>query len=295
MHKIDLVTPESLSANIRAELDDLLEKSEKTSFNDTFIKALTEIVKSPESERSIGPIFEITDKYGNSLRVTVVRTANKRMSNPGDPIKKRRTYFLIAQDENGVPVGIKNSFIDESKDENKYVVKGLIESGKRDRGISTSIELANILYLQSESAKLQTPHVIQMVNKNDQDLDDLKTIYQENPNPVAAEILKRKIQENKRWHAVYGSGGKVGLNDQGRRIITGNAEQILVDSTIYSIKKDFENPQTSNAQKLSGNDSNEMMKNWVEYSNRVKPTIDTDQESFTTQYEHLVHRANEFN
>jgi len=287
------VTKEALSYDARKELSALMESAEKTSFNDTYVSALAEITKSPEKMRSIGPIFEITDKYGTKLRVSVVRVANNRMSKPGDPVKERMIYFLIAEDENGIPVGIKRSFVDESEDGSEYIVKGFIESGQRGKGVSTSLELANILYLQSESAKNKKPYEIKMVNRNDEDLKQMQSEFENDSNPILVEILKRKQEENNRWHAVYGVEGKLGLDNEGKRRIIGEPEQAFNDGELVTVDKVFSHPKVAVQRQLSDDEFTGMMERWAAYSQQVAPAIESEQAEFQARYEKLVRSANE--
>lgn len=283
---LEIVSPE-----IRDELDFLLERTEKLSFDETYLKALTKITNSAEKERSIGPIFEIVDRHNNLLRISVVRAANQKMSKPRSPVKERMTYFLIAQDEQGIPVGIKECFINKSDGGNELIVKGSIESGQRNRGVSTSIELANLLYLQSESAKYQAPYVLTMVNRNDQDLEAIEASYQENTNPVLAAEVARKKQENLRWHAVYGPRGKIGLNEQGIRKIEGSTEKIVADGTVSMVEKNFDNPQVLRSEELSVDELTNMMKEWAFYAEQVRLTIELDRSELNSQYERLVQKS----
>lgn len=118
---------------------------------------------------------------------------------------------LLAQNSEDRLVGYRLTQVKEPFGELRAM--GYTRASIGGEGIATSLEEANSDYLQRLSNQVKRP-IVQVVSNSN--ADDIRRLREAG---ASAAVLEAKEAEQQRWQAMYGTGGSLGFDERGRKVI----------------------------------------------------------------------------
>ncbi|PJE77146.1 hypothetical protein COV05_00860 [Candidatus Uhrbacteria bacterium CG10_big_fil_rev_8_21_14_0_10_48_16] len=176
----------------------------------------------PEPVLKRGPIYETRTKMGKVLQCETyeidLEEARKAENEgiPGLNIGNQRLY-LIAKDSSDHVVGIRTTSLFHLQ--NKIDARSIIKVIHKGGGYATPIDEAFQQQLQDIANRHQMPVVWYVTNQNLERLEEYRT-----ERSVNKQILRNMEQEQERWQALYGDGGKFGIV-KGKKTFTPTTKQ----------------------------------------------------------------------
>ncbi|MFA7244643.1 MAG: hypothetical protein WC070_00505 [Candidatus Magasanikbacteria bacterium] len=232
--KGEAVIPTTERAKPLVELD--------KSFVEKMEKDLEKLDKTPAEELKFLPSYEIDSNIGK-LRVDVVQYVID-----SGKWSERAGYKFLVKNEGGQIVGTHGVGIYPPDDRGISSVSSDIQIGQKGKGLAIPDNLIVIDALQRISNKQNNILRWQITNVNRENLDEKKADLKNGRNLDDEAILADpEIQsleiEQKRWLAVYGKGGKLGL-DRGKKfqpVPSSEPDLEMIDTIVL---KRIEDPKT---------------------------------------------------
>ncbi len=191
-------------------------------WKEEILKDLNCLTQLPEQLVRRDPIIEVPTKTGSILRCETYRINLNECIKAGfedilvSPRVGGERAFLVARDENNTIVGTRiASLLFEQipfKGKGRILVKSSIKIFEKGKGFAWPVEQAFQQLLQHYADEKGIPFVWRIENDNLIQLEQ----YREDPNRDPL-ILAQKEEEQLRWQALYGEGGKIGIRG-GRKV-----------------------------------------------------------------------------
>lgn len=191
-------------------------------WKEEILKDLNCLTQLPEQLVRRDPIIEVPTKTGSILRCETYRINLNECIKAGfedilvSPRVGGERAFLVARDENNTIVGTRiASLLFEQipfKGKGRILVKSSIKIFEKGKGFAWPVEQAFQQLLQHYADEKGIPFVWRIENDNLIQLEQ----YREDPNRDPL-ILVQKEEEQLRWQALYGEGGKIGIRG-GRKV-----------------------------------------------------------------------------
>ncbi|EKD47953.1 MAG: hypothetical protein ACD_65C00201G0004 [uncultured bacterium] len=178
---------------------------------------LSNLNKIPEEMIHRGPTFTVETKNGETLTCETlyfnfIFGKNYQIRKPVNTNGAGIMHFVFAKNTSGEIVGLRISSI-FNQNKNEMLAQSRISVKYRGKGLAMPTENAFIKSMQWLANTLDKNIVWKVYNENLVALD----LAKERGN-VSTKILTALESEQQRWQAMYGPGGKLGINNKGKRI-----------------------------------------------------------------------------
>lgn len=173
--------------------------------------------------------FTIETKNGSlTAEVVMVNSAECNEAGKGDLLLgnvANNIYYMFIKNATGevIATRISSVFHITRGKETTMVVKSKIDVRDKGKGLATPVDVMFSSLLQNIADQNKLPVKWEVYNENKDKLEDYAN--SPNPDPVKLEQMKK---EQERWMALYGPGGKFGI-EKGGKTFTPNDKQTVAD------------------------------------------------------------------
>ncbi len=179
------------------------------------------LLRNAEPDRlRFGPTYTATTSKGEGLRIPNVAVA----PTPGQTVivgtrilPLEKSVVLFAQNGNGEIVGFRH--VDIARDKDSFEASGSIATSYRGEGIAHTLDSATSHLLTSLAADGGIPVYWWVENGNLRRVKKTEKMHTQSTDPEAKAVLANVRDEQTRWQALYGAGGKLGFDKAGTKII----------------------------------------------------------------------------
>ncbi len=170
----------------------------------------------PEEYVHKGPTFDVETKDGVKLKCENYILNLEQCTDAGLAHLVQNAFvggeraYLVAKDESGRVVGTRvSSLFHErriARGKEGILVKSKIKIVEKGQGLAWPVEQSFQLFLQFYADTKKMPVIWKIENQNLEKLEEYREKIDVDP-----EVIRSMEEEQRRWQALYGEGGKLGV------------------------------------------------------------------------------------